>query len=363
MLQVQVKSRLGGFELDAAFEGSGQGVTVLFGPSGAGKSSVLAAVAGALKPDAGRITLGGDILFDSAAGLDMPMERRRVGWVFQDARLFPHLNVEGNLRFGLKRAPAGPIKFEEVVEALGIGRLLHRRPRDLSGGERQRVGLGRALLSQPRLLVMDEPLASLDASRRGEILPFFERIKTSFGVPILYVTHSLAEAVRLGDRMAVMRDGKVVAEGALAQVVSRPELMLTGSHARDGAALDGQFAGHDGGLSIVRVGAWDVRTPRLELPDGSPVRLFVLARDVMLALDPPSRISARNVLEGEIRGLTEADGRVVARVGHGGRELLCALTPDAVEALALKPGVKVYAVLKSVAIDGLGGGLLEALDG
>ncbi len=182
-------------------------------------------------------------------------------------------------------------------------------------------------------------------------------------MPILYVTHSLAEAVRLGDRMAVMRDGKVVAEGALAQVVSRPELMLTGSHARDGAALDGQFAGHDGGLSIVRVGAWDVRTPRLELPDGSPVRLFVLARDVMLALDPPSRISARNVLEGEIRGLTEADGRVVARVGHGGRELLCALTPDAVEALALKPGVKVYAVLKSVAIDGLGGGLLEALDG
>jgi molybdate transport system ATP-binding protein len=363
MLQVQVRRRLGGFELDAAFEGSAQGVTVLFGPSGAGKSSVLSAVAGALTPDSGRIAVGGEILFDSDAGLDMPMERRRIGWVFQDARLFPHLSVEGNLRFGLKRAAAGPIRFDEVVEVLGVARLLHRRPRDLSGGERQRVGLGRALLSQPRLLVMDEPLAALDAARRGEILPFFERIKTSFGVPILYVTHSLAEAVRLGDHMVVMREGQVAAEGPLAQVVSRPELMLTGSHARDGAALEGQVVGHDGGLSVVRVGGWDIRTPRLQQPDGSPVRLFVLARDVMLALDRPSRISARNVLEGEVTGLAQDGGRVMVRVGHAGRQLLCALTPDAVEALALAPGVKVYAVLKSVAIDGLGGGLLEALDG
>jgi molybdate transport system ATP-binding protein len=362
MLEVAVQARLGDFRLDATFQGAG-GVTVLFGPSGAGKSGVLAAVAGALRPESGRIALGGEVLFDSAKAIDLPMERRRIGWVFQDARLFPHLTVEGNLRFGLKRAPPGPIRFDEVVEVLGVGQLLHRRPRDLSGGERQRVGLGRALLSQPRLLLMDEPLASLDAPRRAEILPFLERVKTGFGVPILYVTHSLAEAVRLGDRMAVMREGQVTAEGPLAEVVSRPQLMLTGSHARDGAALEGVVEAQHDRLTLVRAGPWEVRAPRLQLPVGAPVRLFVLARDVMLALDPPQRISARNVLQGKIAALESQDGRVLARIVKDGAILLSAVTPDAVEELGLKPGMTVWAVLKSVAIDGLGGGLLEALEG
>jgi len=367
MLEVEVRARLGDFRLDARFQGAGRGVTVLFGPSGSGKSSVLAAVAGAHRPDAGRIALGGEALFDSAQGIDAPMEHRRIGWVFQDARLFPHLSVEGNLRFGLKRAQRhglpGPIRFDEVVQVLGIGGLLHRRPRELSGGERQRVGLGRALLSQPRLLLLDEPLASLDAPRRAEILPFLEQVKSSFGVPILYVTHSLAEAVRLGDRMAVMRDGQVVAEGPLAEVVSRPELMLTGSHARDGAALEGVVQAHGDRLTLVRAGPWEIRAPRLDLAEGAPVRLFVLARDVMLALDPPQRISARNVLQGRVAGLEAQDGRVLVRVAGEGGVLLSALTPDAVEDLALKPGMTVYAVVKSVAVDGLGGGLLEALEG
>jgi molybdate transport system ATP-binding protein len=361
MLEVEVTRQLGDFRLDARFQGAADGITVLFGPSGAGKSSVLAAVAGALKPEAGRIVLAGQALFDSARGLDVPMHQRRIGWVFQDARLFPHLKVEGNLRFGLKRAPPGPVRFEEAVEALGIGHLLDRRPRELSGGERQRVGLGRALLSQPRLLLMDEPLASLDAPRRAEILPFLERVR-GFGVPILYVSHSLAEAVRLGDRMAVMRDGKVVAEGPLTEVVSQPQLMLTGSHARDGAALEGVVEAHPDSLTIVRAGPWEIKAPRLELPAGAPVRLFVLARDVMLALDPPQRISARNVLEGTIAAIEAQDGRVLVRVVNGGSILLAALVPDAVEELALKPGMTVYAVLKSVAIDGLGGGLLEVLE-
>jgi molybdate transport system ATP-binding protein len=362
MLEVEVTAQLGDFRLDAKFQGAADGITVLFGPSGAGKSSVLAAVAGALRPDAGRIALSGQALFDSARHIDTPMEQRRIGWVFQDARLFPHLSVEGNLRFGLKRAPPGPIRFEEAVEALGIGHLLARRPRDLSGGERQRVGLGRALLSQPRLLLMDEPLASLDAARRAEILPFLERVR-GFGVPILYVSHSLAEAVRLGDRMAVMRDGAVVAEGPLTEVVSQPQLMLTGSHARDGAALEGVVAAHPDRLTLVRVGPWEIRAPRLDLAVGASVRLFVLARDVMLALDPPQRISARNVLQGRIAAIEAQDGRVLVRIINDGRVLLAALTPDAVEDLALKPGMSVWAVLKSVAVDGLGGGLLEVLEG
>ena len=364
MLKVEVKKRLGAFTLDAAFEGAEQGITVLFGPSGAGKSSVLAAVAGALKPDAGRIALNGDPLFDSQARIDIPMERRRIGWVFQDARLFPHLSVEGNLRFGLKRAPAGerPIGFDEVIAVLVIGRLLERRPRDLSGGERQRVGLGRALLSQPRLLLMDEPLAALDAPRRHEILPFFEALKTRFGVPVLYVTHSLAEAVRLGDRMVVMRDGKVAAEGPVSEIVLRPDLMPAGAGGQIGAALDGEVAGHEGLLSTIRVGGWDFRVPRLDRRPGAAVRLYVLARDVMLALEPPRRISARNVLEGEITGIESEDRRVLVRVAHAGRELIATLTPDAVEDLGLRSGLKVWAVVKSVAIDGLNGGLLKALE-
>jgi molybdate transport system ATP-binding protein len=362
-LSVRITSRLGAFALDAAFDGAGQGVTVLFGASGAGKSSVLAAVAGALTPDQGRIALDDAVLFDSAARIDTPMERRRIGWVFQDARLFPHLSVEGNLHYGQKRAPAGPIAFDQVVSVLGIAPLLGRRPRDLSGGERQRVGLGRALLSQPRLLLMDEPLAALDAARRAEILPFFERIRTEFAVPILYVTHSLAEAVRLGDRMVVMDQGRVVAEGALPEVVSRTDLRLTGSATQAGAALEGRVAAHGERLSEVAAGGWALRVPRLDLPVGAPVRLYVLARDVMLALDPPQRISARNLLQGRIAGLQTDGDRVLARVRGEGGELLCALTPDAVEDLGLREGSPVWAVVKSVAIDGLGGGLLEALEG
>jgi molybdate transport system ATP-binding protein len=362
MLEVRVEARLGDFHLDAAFEGAAEGVTILFGPSGAGKSSVLAAVAGAVRPDAGRIALGGAVLFDSAAGVDTLMERRRIGWVFQDARLFPHLSVEANLRFGLKRAPPGPIRFDTVVDVLGVGHLLHRRPRDLSGGERQRVGLGRALLSQPRLLLMDEPLAALDARRRAEILPFFETIRSSFGVPILYVTHSLAEAVRLGDRMAVMAGGRVLAQGSLAEVVSRPDLQLGGSHARDGAALDGVVRGQEHGLTLIEAGGWTIRTPRVALEPGARVRLFVLARDVMVALDPPQRISARNVLAGRISGLVMWEDRAMVRMEHEGQTLLAALTPDAVDALGLLQGMDVWAVVKSVAVDGAGGGLLDVLE-
>ncbi len=359
MLKVQFSKSLGGFSLEAAFSGADKGVTVLFGPSGAGKSSILACVAGASRPDSGRIELDGEALFDSASRIDLPMERRRIGWVFQDARLFPHLSVAGNLRFGLKRAPAGdtPIRFDEVVSVLGIERLLHRRPRDLSGGERQRVGLGRALLSQPRLLLMDEPLASLDAARRAEILPFFEQLKTRFGVPVLYVTHSLAEAVRLGDRMAVIHEGRVTAQGSLGEVVAQ-----AGSRAQLGAALDGRVTRHDDQMSLVQVGAWDFRVPRIERSAGASLRLFVLARDVMLALDPPSRISARNVLPGQIVSIDEQEGQVLVRLTHDGQTLVCALTPDAVADLQLQPGMPAWAVVKSVAIDGLGGRLLSALE-
>jgi molybdate transport system ATP-binding protein len=361
MLEVRLAHALGGFSLDVAFTGPAEGVTVLFGASGAGKTAVLSCVGGAMRPRSGRIAVGERVLFDAEQGVDLAMERRRIGWVFQDARLFPHLSVEHNLRYGERRAPAGDraIPFEEVVEVLGVASLLQRRPRDLSGGERQRVGLGRALLSQPRLLLMDEPLAALDASRKAEILPFLERLKASFALPILYVTHSLAEAVRLGDRMVVMDHGRVLAEGGLAEIVSRPDLPLVTHRNEAGAVLEAEVVGVEGGLKLLRAGPWILRVPGLASESGS-VRVFVQARDVMLALDHPGRISARNILPAMIESMTvTASGAVLLTLERDGARLTAALTAEAVEALGLKPATPVWAILKSVAIEGAGGGLLE----
>lgn len=360
MLEVQVSARLGHFGLEAAFRGPGRGVTVLFGASGAGKTAILSCIAGALRPASGRIALGDQALFDSSLGVNLPMERRRIGWVFQDARLFPHLRVEENLLYGARRAPAGGARFDEVVEVLGIGGLLRRRPRDLSGGERQRIGLGRALLSQPRLLLMDEPLAALDTPRKAEILPFLDRLKAAFDLPILYVTHSLAEAVRLGDRMVVLEHGRVLADGPLAEIVARPDLPLVSRRSEAGAVLEAEVVGADGSLTLMRAGAWELRAPRVAVAAGRTARVFVLARDVMLARDFPSRISARNILSATVSQLTPLpDGSVLVTVQEAGQVLTACLTAEAVAALDLNPGASVWAILKSVAIEGAGGRLIE----
>jgi molybdate transport system ATP-binding protein len=367
-LVVDIRARCGGFELAVAFEGPARGVTALFGPSGAGKSLTLAAVAGALRPAAGRVAVGDQLFFDSASGVDLPMERRGVGWVFQDARLFPHLDVEANLRYGLKRARGRPARvgFDEVVGVLDIVPLLRRRPRDLSGGERQRVGMGRALLSQPRLLLMDEPLSALDAPRKAEILPLIERLK-AFDLPILYVTHSLSEVLRLADRLALVEDGRVTAQGALAEVLARDDLPLLAGRADAAAAWDAEVAGHDlaRGLSRLRAAGVELLAPLLDRPVGAPVRAVILARDVLLATEPPRGLSARNILAGRVERLApRADGAVLVhvRLGDAGPALLAAVTRDAVETLGLEAGRPVWAVIKSVAVEGARGGLLAALD-
>ncbi len=367
-LSVRLKKRLGAFDLDVAFDGA-PGVTVLFGPSGAGKSAVLAMIAGAVRPDAGRIAFGGVPLYDKAARIDLKPEVRGVGWVFQDARLFPHLNVRDNLRYGLKRAKPGPvdIPFDEVVSVLGLERLLARRPRDLSGGEAQRVALGRALLSQPRLLLMDEPLAALDAGRKADILAFIERVRDAFAIPTLYVTHSLAETVRLSDRLVALEDGRVVAEGPLDEVLSRADLPRLTDRADAASVIEGVVAEHQTDRRLTRVRAGDATwtCPLLNKPIGARVRLVVLARDVMLAVREPDGLSARNILAGEVVSLTpRGDDAVLARVEIGGRSVLAAVTPDAVESLALRPGLPIWAVVKSVALEGAGrGGLSSLFDG
>jgi molybdate transport system ATP-binding protein len=373
-LRVEVRRRLGDFHLNVAFEAAAEGVTALFGPSGAGKTQTLAAIAGAERPDAGRITLGEEVLFDAAARIDTPMERRRIGWVFQDGRLFPHLSVEANLRYGARRTRGSDdgggeaaVRFEELVETLGIGALLARRPAGLSGGERQRVAIGRALLSQPRLLLMDEPLAALDAGRRADILPYLERLKTTWRLPILYVTHAVSEVVRLADRLVVLERGRVRAQGRLGEVLADDALALAPRAEAAVAVIEGRVGGHDParGLSWIDAGPIRLATPPLAQAPGALVRAAVLARDVLLACEEPRALSARNVLAGRVERLVESDsGAVLVRVRlEGGQALWSAVTRDAAAELALSPGRSVFAIVKSLAVEGArGAGLLDALD-
>jgi molybdate transport system ATP-binding protein len=214
MISVAIHRTLGAFDLDVAFDGPADGVTVLFGPSGAGKSATLAAIAGSGAIDRGHVALGSRVLFDSATRVNVPQRARRIGWVFQDARLFPHLRVEANLRYGMRRASgAQRIDFDHVVGVLDIGHLLRRGVRDLSGGERQRVALGRALLSQPELLLLDEPLAALDGGRKAEVLAYIKRLKADFALPMLYVTHSPDEVHAVADHVVMLDHGRVVTAG------------------------------------------------------------------------------------------------------------------------------------------------------
>ncbi|WP_300674904.1 molybdenum ABC transporter ATP-binding protein [Desulfoluna sp.] len=226
MLTLQITHRQGQFALDVDMEAPGTGVTALYGPSGAGKTSIVNMVAGLLRPDAGRITINGLCLFDANQKINLPPEKRRIGYVFQEGRLFPHLSVRANLTYGMRLTPARIrfVDFDAVVELLGIGHLLSRRPAGLSGGEKQRVAIGRALLTSPAMLLMDEPLASLDAVRKDEVIPFIKRLGNHVSIPILYVSHELNEIRSLATHMILLEEGRQVGSGTPEELLSRPEL-------------------------------------------------------------------------------------------------------------------------------------------
>jgi molybdate transport system ATP-binding protein len=377
MLEVALRHRFGraaasgapdgGFELDVAFAAPGPGVTALFGPSGCGKSTVLAAVAGLLRPREGRVTLDGATLLDTARGTFVPPERRRCAVVFQDSRLFPHLSVETNLRYGLRRAPRGVEGpgLEEVVALLGIGHLLARRPAGLSGGERQRVALGRALLARPRLLLMDEPLAALDATRRGEVLPFLARLRQAARLPILYVTHALEEVDALADRMVLLEEGRVVAEGTVEELSVRTDLPLAAR--RDaGALLACTVVGHDKarGLTRLAFAGGELAVPLREEPPGTAARVRIRARDVAVATEAIRGLSTQNLLPARILGIGEApsphEAFVRLAVGLAAVLLLARVTRDSVARLGLAPGQQVWAVIKAVTFDRTGGAATTA---
>jgi molybdate transport system ATP-binding protein len=354
-IDVRFRGPLGSFTLDAAFQVPARGVTALFGPSGCGKTSVLRCMAGLTRLRDGRCAVAGDVWQDGAHFV--PVHRRALGYVFQEASLFPHLSVHGNLRYGEPAAPhEGSIAFDEVTDLLGIAHLLERSPRHLSGGERQRVAIGRALLSQPKILLMDEPLSALDRLTKDEILPFLERLHERLSLPVIYVSHDLAEIERLADHLVLMRDGRVTAVGPLQELQSDPALPLAG--ARDAAvSIEAIVESYDArdGIATLSVPGGTFLVPSAPVAAGAAQRLRITAGDVSLARDHPNQSTIVNVLRARILSMQETqEHQVTAVLGLGeagnGARLLSRVTRRSWSLLELEPGQDVYAQVKGVAL-------------
>ncbi|WP_339776274.1 molybdenum ABC transporter ATP-binding protein [uncultured Thalassospira sp.] len=381
-LEIDIRHQAGILTLNARFKIERPGITALFGPSGSGKTTLINAIAGLIRPDDGTITINGKAVFDRKNNIHLPPRKRRVGYVFQDARLFPHLTVRKNLYFAHHRSP-NPLpdaKIEAIIAMLGIGGLLSRRPVKLSGGEKQRVSLGRALLGNPDILLLDEPLSALDQARKDEILPYLEALRDQRRLPILYVSHAIDEVARLADNMVVMENGQVRASGSVFDILARTDLAPLTGQFDTGAVIPAIVTGHDvkGAISYLECAGHQLIVPLLSPvppgsgngPHGSPTanqpprqtRLHIRARDVMIAKTIPDGISANNILPTTIAALTPvAPGSidVALRLGHAssGKTLAAPLihariTAWSAQRLDLQIGQQVYAVIKSVMVDG-----------
>ena len=337
-----------GFDLNVAFS-AGSGVTALFGPSGSGKTTILNAIAGLERPARGTITVDGDVFFDAARGVNLPPHRRRIGYVFQDAMLFPHLSVERNLRYGA----AASARFDDIVALLGLTHLLARRPAKLSGGERQRAAIGRALLTSPRLLLMDEPLSSLDIARKHEILPHIETLRDAFRLPILYVSHAVDEVARLANRVLIVEHGKIVASGPPEAVL--PPLLHDGDTRFERVSiLTGRAGPHDeayGLTPLIHAAGQIAITGKLE--ENRETRIVIRATDVTLATALPQHLSMRTALTGRIASIERgsAPAAIVTVTLDGGQPLAAAATRKAIDDLQLAEGTAVWCLIKAVSID------------
>lgn len=352
MLDVSIRHALGAFTVDVQFRAP-PGVTVLFGRSGSGKTTIVNAVAGLLMPDEGRIVSGGRVLLDTEAGVRLKPHRRRLGYIFQEGRLFPHLTVRQNLGYGAWFAPKGAVREDmgRVVDLLGLGALLDRRPGALSGGEKQRVAIGRALLSAPGLILADEPLAALDEARKAEILPYFERLRDAVNVPILYVSHSASEVARLATTVVALEAGRVIAQGPAAQVLGNPAVLPAGAR-EAGAVLSARvIAHHADGLSELEAGGIPLFLPRVAAAPGASLRIRIAAHDVILSRTRPEGLSALNILPGIIHEIRPGGGpgAIVALDTVAGR-VLARVTRRSAGVLDLAVGQEVHAVVKAVAV-------------
>jgi molybdate transport system ATP-binding protein len=355
MLEINLKKANGNFTVETAFVSQGGGVTALFGHSGAGKTSIINMIAGLSRPDAGRIVINDHCVFDKEKGIDIPPERRRFGYVFQDGRLFPHLSVSANLRYGMKRVQPRDryVEFDQVVDLLGIGHLLERHPATLSGGEKQRVAIGRSLLTSPVLLLMDEPLASLDAARKTEVLPFIARLSAELSVPILYVSHSMDEILNLADTLVFLSNGKSVAVGSVEEVTARKDFQCLTGPMEAGVVLSTKVQSHhpESGLTRLRFSGGELSVPQMKIPVGETVRVRINPRNVGIALEALPRTSFQNIFPGTVEEVicSHDCGLVDVRLNIGA-PLIATITLNACRELDLKPGMQVHGMIKSVSI-------------
>jgi molybdate transport system ATP-binding protein len=353
-LRARLRLDRGAFRLDVDLDLPQRGISALFGHSGSGKTTILRAIAGLERAPGGYIALGGEVWQDDARGVFVPVHKRALGYVFQEASLFPHLSVRANLEFGRKRVPAHERRFDlaPVTELLGIESLLERRPDGLSGGERQRVAIARALLASPRLLLMDEPLAALDLRRKLEILPYLERMHAELAIPIVYVSHAPDEVARLADHLVLLDDGKLVASGPLTETLARVD--LPPSFADDaGVVLDTRLAGHEeDALSRLEFAGGALFVGRRREAIGTHLRCRIHARDVSLALEQPQGSSIVNRLPAVVTAVaaTETPGHVLVQLRIGSSPLLARITARSRRELAIEPGLQLWAQIKGVAL-------------
>ncbi len=347
---------LGGFRLDVCFDLPGRGVTAIFGVSGSGKTSLLRCIGGLERADSGRLVVNGEVWQDDAAGVFLPVHRRPLGFVFQDASLFAHLDVRRNLAYGRSRVPAAQrrVSLEQAIELLGIAPLMARRPDTLSGGERQRVAIARALATSPQLLLMDEPLAALDLQRKAEVLPYLERLHDELEIPILYVSHAPDEVARLADHLLLLDAGRVTAAGPTRELLTRLDLPL--AHGDAAAAVIAATVHHlepDWQLAHLEFSGGQISLPSQTLQPGQRVRLRIQARDVSLSLLRQEGSSVLNVFAATVTGLAgDSPGQVMVSLDAGGSTLLARITRKSAAALQLQPGCPVFAQVKGVAVLG-----------
>lgn len=346
-----------GFSLDVDLQLPGRGVTALFGHSGSGKTTCLRCVAGLERAPLGRLVVNGEVWQDSATGVFLPPHKRALGYVFQDANLFEHLSVRRNLTFGMKRIPRQRHRVElgQATELLGISHLLERMPAHLSGGERQRVGMARALLTSPSLLLMDEPLAALDLKRKAEILPYLERLHDELDIPILYVSHSPDEVARLADHLVLLDEGRAIASGPVVETLARTDLPI--SHLEDaGVVIDGRVVGHDPTYGLLALGLPGcderIRLAHAPMAQGKALRIKVQARDVSLSLEPAAHSSILNVLPATVVEIVPTDNpaHLLVKLEVVGTPLLARITRYSHDQLGLHAGQRVWAQIKSVAL-------------
>ncbi len=355
MLSVNITKVFDSFRLETQFEVEEGSITAIFGKSGAGKTSTINAIAGLTRPDVGVIQIGNTTLFDQNLRINLPIYKRQIGYVFQDDRLFPHMTVQNNLIYGTpkNRDVANSLNLTDITGLLELAPLLERRPRTLSGGEKQRVAIGRALLSNPKLLLMDEPLASIDVQHRFEILPFIQRVREKTGITIIYVTHALEEVIFIADQIILLSEGQVTAQGTVEEIMSRLDLHPMTSRFDAGAVISAIYSGYDKEFDLGELSfdGGTLRIAGLNAEIGIHLRAHIRARDVSLMLDKPKDTSVLNVFKGELIEIRHEDGPQLDLLINIGTPLIARITRKSLNDLNLGIGSKVYAMIKAVAID------------